>query len=269
MKSTSSILTIVLLGSCAWWFTSCASEQVNGPLPPVTSLKSDPALASDTNELVPAGATAPIAQPLAPSRAVQTNPAASAYLAVPVVSASAPMAVDVQPVFQWSGEYLLSLSLWLLALLVLAAALRNRARYQRENEMASPETEFAPIGLLENEPSPAAGLTKDAPAPSSPYLLLATNHPRPNLNPQKEIIVTAFFNGQERQMHFSPATTIKKVAAWAVYQFEIPEEKQKDAYLAIHGYSVPLIDTAHLGRFVMRNKTNLELDVKTITRVSV
>ena len=70
-------------------------------------------------------------------------------------------------------------------------------------------------------------------------------------------------------MHFSPNTTIKKVTAWAIYQFEISEEDHKDAYLAIRGYSAPLIGNAHLGRFVMHDTTKLELDVKTLTRVSV
>jgi hypothetical protein len=281
LKNTASILTILFLGSCVLCFTSCASEQVKGPLPPV---KSEPISASDTNELAPSASNVRTAnsypsKSLAPSQAVHTHPAASAY---PAVSASAPMVVDIQTFSNWGGEGLLALLLWLLALLVTAAALRHRFRYHGGKMMAVPQAGFARIGLLTDDAPPAgtvsakktpsaSALSPDESAPSSPYYL-EVNRNRPtahDVHAQKEIIVTAFFNGREHRMHFSRATTIKKVTAWAIYQFEISEEDHKDAYLAIHGYSAPLIGTAHLGRYVMHDKTKLELDVKTITRVTV
>jgi hypothetical protein len=275
VKNKIPLLTMILLGAMALGFTSCAGEQVKEPLPPVTSLNSEPAFPSDTNELGEVNArNAPLvsANPL-PSQA-QPRSAASAYLAIPVVSAAAPMAVDVHSGFNWSAEDLLSLIFLLLALLVLAAALRDQSRTRHSHRMVLPEGGFTPIGFLAREPAlPAETITaKDTPAPFSPYRPPDAKRPLSKvhfIHPQKEIIVTAFFNGREHQMHFSPNTTIKKVTAWAIYQFEISEEDHKDAYLAIHGYSAPLINTAHLGRYVMHGKTKLELDVKTITRVSV
>ena len=285
MKNTAPLLIILLLGSCALYFSSCASEQVKGPLP-VTSPNSEPTSASDTTEVVYSGVKAQTAnsysaKPLAPSQAVHIHPAASAY---PAVSASAPMAVDIQTFSNWGGEGLLSLLLWLLALLITAAALRHRFRYHGGKMMAAQPAGFARIGLLTDDAPPAktvsAKKTPSAPvpspnesAPSSPYYLLNDEkHPLPAghyVYPEKDIIVTAFYNGREHQMHFSRATTIKKVTAWAIYQFEISEADHKDAYLAIHGYAAPLTATAHLGRYVMHDKTKLELDVKTIVRVTL
>jgi hypothetical protein len=107
--------------------------------------------------------------------------------------------------------------------------------------------------------------------PLNPNLLLDAKHPRHivhHVHTQMEIAVTVFHNGKEHKMHFSPSATIKKVTAWATYQFEIFDQNAAEVYLAIHGYSAPLTGTAHIGRFVKHDKSNLELDLLTFTKVS-
>jgi hypothetical protein len=114
--------------------------------------------------------------------------------------------------------------------------------------------------FLENESKP---LNQNLPLDATP-----PRHMVHHVHTQMEIAVTAFFNGLEHKMHFSPATTIKKVAAWASYQYGIFDHDATEVYLAIHGYSAPLTGAAHIGRFVEHDKNYLELDVLTFTKVT-
>lgn len=72
-----------------------------------------------------------------------------------------------------------------------------------------------------------------------------------HVHPQKDIHVKVHFNGQEHQMHFSPAATVNKVLAWATHEI----------YMSLHGTTDSLSGTAHIGRFVPHDKHSLELDV--------
>jgi hypothetical protein len=108
--------------------------------------------------------------------------------------------------------------------------------------------------------------------PLNPNHLLDAKHPRHivhHVHTQIEIAVTIFYNGREHKMHFSPATTVKKLSAWAAYQCDIFDRDATEMYLTIHNYSAPLLGAAHIGRFVEHDKKNLELDVLTFTKVTV
>ncbi|GEM_PF-2170411 len=244
MKHTLSLLVItLLLGAGALWFTSCASNEVKGPETPVTALKSEPASATDSNELAPALLTAHLeahqyaAKPLTASHsvitpvsmAVQPIPAVAAVIAVPVVADSI-----------WDNRWLPWLLL-LIALLVLLKAMKNlRDPYRKKAEIA-----------------PAAALARKK--RWNPVMAFSKSN-------EKEIAVTAFFKDKEHKMHFSPATTVKKVTAWAAYQCEIFDQSTTEVYLAIRGYSAPLTGTAHIGRFAEHNKHHLKLDVLTFRK---
>jgi hypothetical protein len=107
--------------------------------------------------------------------------------------------------------------------------------------------------------------------PLNPEHLLDEKHPRHkvhHVHTQKEIGVEVFFNGQEHKMHFSPATTVKKVLAWAAHQFKISEQDATEVYLSIHGSAAPISGTAHIGRFVPHDKHTLLLDMITPVKVN-
>jgi hypothetical protein len=107
--------------------------------------------------------------------------------------------------------------------------------------------------------------------PLNPQHLLDAKHPRHKIHhvhTQKEIGVGVFFNGQEHKMHFSPATTVKKVMGWATHEFKISDQDATEVYLSIHGTSAPLSGTAHIGRYVAHDKHTLELDVITPAKVN-
>jgi hypothetical protein len=120
-------------------------------------------------------------------------------------------------------------------------------------------------------PDKAHIFLEDEKVPLNPEHTVDAKHPRHkvhHVHTQKEIAVEVFFNSQEHKMHFSPATTIKKVMAWAAHEFKISEQDATEVYLAIHGSSAPLSGTAHLGRFVPHDKHKLELDVITPAKVN-
>jgi hypothetical protein len=100
----------------------------------------------------------------------------------------------------------------------------------------------------------------DTAVPLNPKHHLDAKHPVHQIHhvhPQKEIEVKVFFNGQEHKMHFSPATTVNKVLAWATHE----------VYMSLHGTTESLGGTAHIGRFVAHDKHTLEMDVITPAKV--
>jgi hypothetical protein len=104
-------------------------------------------------------------------------------------------------------------------------------------------------------PEKAHLFLEDEAIPLNPEHHLDAKRPHPkkvyHVHTQKEIEVKVFFNGQEHKRHFSPATTVKKVKAWAT----------EEVHLSLHGTSEPLSETAHIGRFVAHDKNKIELDV--------
>ncbi len=146
---------------------------------------------------------------------------------------------------------------------VIEVKVKNGAQLQEIIVAVARVGNFAPekaFLFLENEAKPL-----------NPEQLLDAKHPRHKIHhvhTQKEIQVGVFFNGQEHRMHFSPATTVKKVMGWATHEFKIPAQDATEVYLSIHGSSDPLSGTAHIGRFVAHDKHVLELDVITPAKVN-
>ncbi|HXL73372.1 MAG TPA: hypothetical protein VN963_07080 [bacterium] len=254
MKHATPVLAITLLLG-ALGLTSCAGDKVQSPEPPVTALKAEPTSVPETTQ-VPAVSAAPQADeapvnpspaspkavvPAAVAPAVQTNPVASTVV-VPAPPAVIPVVAkaDQNPWSDNKGWFWLLILL--LLLLLLAAAEWIRSRYRRNKLTAAKKVPLAPPMVPAESP-----LVAGIPA-------------------QKEIMVTAFFNDKEHKMHFSPATTVKKVTAWAAYQCGIFDHQTTEVYVAIHGYSAPLTGTAHIGRFVEQGKHHLELDVMTFKK---
>ncbi len=257
----------LLLGASALWFVSCASEQVNNPLPPVTVLKSEPASATDSNELAPAILTSQqeagrhSSKPLTTSPIVQPIPAAAAVIMV----SPTPLFKTANPL--WDSNWWPWLLLLIALLVLLKATEPLRARYQNKKKITPEEADELALAKK-------TGLTDDGifvqGAGTAPAVVLAKKaHWIPVMalsKAEKEIAVTAFYQGIEHKMHFSPATTVKKVTAWAAYQCGIFDPNSTEVYLAIRGYSAPLTGTAHIGRFMMREKHHLELDVLTFSK---
>jgi hypothetical protein len=131
---------------------------------------------------------------------------------------------------------------------VVEVSVKSGAQYQ--------EIIVAVAQLGKFSPEKAHIFSENEATPLNPEHHLAAKHPRHQIlhvHPQKEIEVKVSFNGQEHKMHFSPATTVNKVLAWATHEI----------YMSIHGDSDPLSGTAHIGRFVAHDKHKLELDVIT------
>jgi hypothetical protein len=101
----------------------------------------------------------------------------------------------------------------------------------------------------------------DEAVPLDPKHHLEANHPVHKIHhvhPQKDLHVKVHFNGQEHQMHFSPAATVNKVLAWATHEI----------FMSLHGSTDSLSGTAHIGRFVPHDKHSLELDVITLPKMN-
>jgi len=116
---------------------------------------------------------------------------------------------------------------------------------------------------------------EDGEAPLNPNHLLDAKHPDHkvlHVHTQMEIGVAVTFNGLEHKTNFSPATTVKKVMAWAAVEFGINDQDASTAVLSIRGSSESLEDTAHIGRFVPHDKNKIDLNVLTprqvLTKVS-
>jgi hypothetical protein len=260
LKHISSILAVtLLLGAGAFGFTSCASNEIKNPETPVTALKSEPASA-DSNELAPSVSIAPqkvqnySAKPLPASHAASPVQPLSAAAAVVMVS---PAPAKTGNSF-WNSNWWPWLLLLIALLLVLKATqtlwARNRKK-ERDAELAlARETGLTDEGILVQGGGKVPMVLAAKKARWTPVMDLSKSS-------VKEIAVTAFHNGKEHKMHFSPATTVKKVTAWAAYQCEIFDLNRTEVYLAIRGYSAPLSGTAHIGRFVMHDQHHLELDV--------
>jgi len=301
-KHTTPVVAItLLLGACAFWLTSCAGNEVKDPQPPVTVLKTEPTPVPETNQAIPAFSTAlqvnkNSGKPLSASKTIFiASPAAF----IPIV----PIDVKVNQNSWLDSKGLFWLLILLIMLVLLASAEQLRSNYRRKKLMtakkaALPNDEIlvqgpgmaelvkvpvkrgspfheiiASVASLGHFPAKKSFIfLEDEAVPLNPNHLLEAKNPLHKIyhvHPQKEIGVKAFFNGQEHQMHFSPATSIKKITAWASYQCELSNQNTSDVYLAIRGYSAPLIDTAHLGRYVEHDKNKLELDVMTLPRVNV
>ena len=263
MKHISSIIAItLLLGAGALGFTSCASNEVKNPETPATSLKSEPDSAADSNELAPSVSIVP-----QQARSYSNKPLPASHAASPVQPLAAAV-VMVSPAPAKTGYSFWDSNWWpwlllLAALLILVKATEPLWARNRKKEMAAElalarETGLTDEGILVQ----GAGI--------APVVLAKKNRWVPVMafskNTFKEIAVTAFYNGKEHKMHFSPTTTVKKVTAWAAYQCEIFDLNRTEVYLAIRGYSAPLTATAHIGRFVIHDKHHLELDVMTFAK---
>jgi hypothetical protein len=264
LKHISSILAItLLLGAGALGFTSCASNEIKNPETPVAALKSEPDSAADSNELAPSVSIAP-----QKAQKYSAKPLTNSYTASPVQPLSAAPVVMVSAPAKtgntfWDSGWWPWLLLLIALLLVLKATQTLWAR-NRKKEMAAElalaqETGLTDEGILVQGGGKAPMVLAAKKARWAPVLNLSKSA-------VKEIAVTAFFNGKEHKMHFSPATTVKKVTAWAAYQCEIFDLNSTEVYLAIRGYSAPLIGTAHIGRFVLHGKHHLELDVVTFAK---
>ncbi len=111
---------------------------------------------------------------------------------------------------------------------------------------------------------------ENAQFPLDPTHRMEAQHPRHlvhHVHTQKEIEVKAQFNGLERQKNFSPATTVRKILAWAVHDFMIPDQDGTEVYLSVAGSTVPMSDTTHLGRYVPHDQNKLVINVMTPARV--
>ena len=127
------------------------------------------------------------------------------------------------------------------------------------------------VARMGNFPAANAHLfLEDEQTPLNPNHRVDAKHPLHKIHhvhTQKEIGVEVHFNGQEHQTNFSPATTVRKVLAWAAHEFKIPDQDGKEVFLSMPDSSQPLQDTAHIGRFVPHDQNKLVLKVMNPTRV--
>src|SRR5665213_587896 len=110
------------------------------------------------------------------------------------------------------------------------------------------------VARMGNFPAANAHLfLEDEETPLNPNHRVNAKHPLHKIHhvhTQKEIGVEVHFHGQEHQTNFSPATTVRKVLAWAAHEFKIPDQDGKEVFLSMPDSSQPLADGAHIGRFV-------------------
>jgi hypothetical protein len=300
MKHHSFSAFAIALVLCVGGLTACASNQAKNPLPPVTSLNSEPTPFLETNQPAPAAPLAAHSPHVNTSAPEPAPPAANTYSAV-IAPASAAIVMSPAPVNPQQNRGLSETNwFWiilLLALLVLMAALQEiQARKKKReadqigvllshkeppvNETTARNTASGELVPDDKKISPFHKVIRSASrirhfSPKNALLFLKTkknslveNH---FINPslaQKEVRVTAFYNDQIHKMHFSRGTTIKKVTGWAAYQFEIAQEDVPEMYLTIHGYFSPLDINAHLGRFIPHHENNLELDVRILAKTT-
>ncbi len=127
------------------------------------------------------------------------------------------------------------------------------------------------VARIGNFPAAKAHLfLEDAETPLNPSHRVDAKHPIHKIHhvhTQKEIGVEVHFNGLEHQTNFSPATTVRKVLAWAAHEFKIPDQDGREVFLSMPDSSEPLQDTAHIGRFVPHDQNKLVLNVMNPTRV--
>jgi hypothetical protein len=127
------------------------------------------------------------------------------------------------------------------------------------------------VAKMGNFPAKKAHLfLEDGLVPLDPKLRVEETHPRHlvhHVHTQKEIAVTVHHNGLQHQTRFSPATTVRKVLAWASREFKISDHDGVEVFMAIPGSSVPLPDSVHIGRYVPHDQNKLALNVMTPARV--
>jgi hypothetical protein len=127
------------------------------------------------------------------------------------------------------------------------------------------------VARMGNFPAAKAHLfLEDEEVPLNPSHRVDAKHPIHRIHhvhTQKEIGVAVHFHGQEHQTNFSPATTVRKVLAWAAHEFKIPDQDGKEVFLSMPDSTEPLQDTAHIGRFVPHDQNKLVLNVMNPTRV--
>jgi hypothetical protein len=127
------------------------------------------------------------------------------------------------------------------------------------------------VARMGNFPAKKAYLfLEDSQVPLNPKRRLDSKHPRHlvhHVHTQKEIMVMVQFNGRESIKRFSPATTVRKVLAWASHEFKMPDHDGTEVFLTVPGSIVPLPDAVHIGRYVPHDQNKLALNVMTPARV--
>jgi hypothetical protein len=127
------------------------------------------------------------------------------------------------------------------------------------------------VARIGNFPAKEAHLfLEDEQVPLDPKRRVESDHPRHlihHVHTQNEITVAARFGGQELKKVFSPAITVRKVLAWAIREFKIPDQDGREVYLTITGSTVPMSDTGHIGRYVAHDQNQLTLNVMSPARV--
>jgi hypothetical protein len=293
MKIARPSFALTLLLTCLLGFTSCASNKAIEPAPAATELHSEPMNTppSQTVATNPSQADQSFGKTLALTQ--NQNPSFSTPRGL--TASTTPFQAFLLNENTWSWLLLL------LALLFIWAAIRQLRARRSKKFLAKKEMDWdhhevlvqtagipEDIKLVVKPNTPFKEIiasaahqgrfaekgsfifTENEKTPLDPEHLFDPSHPRHrvlHVHPQKEIIVSAYFNEQVQKMHFSPATTVKKVTAWADYRYKELHPDSSGVYLAIHGYFAPLIPTAHIGRYVPHSQKHLEVDVMTYAKV--
>ena len=79
----------------------------------------------------------------------------------------------------------------------------------------------------------------------------------------RQVKVTVFYKGSDKEHTFRPATRVQQVLDWAVgpHGFKIDPSIAPEMELALHGHTAALPKTAHIGRFVHHPDHSLALDL--------
>jgi hypothetical protein len=79
----------------------------------------------------------------------------------------------------------------------------------------------------------------------------------------RQIAVTIFYNGSEKEKRFSPSARVQRVLDWAVSKegFNIDPVIAPEMELAIHDQTTALPKSAHIGRYVHHPHHCLALDL--------
>jgi hypothetical protein len=79
----------------------------------------------------------------------------------------------------------------------------------------------------------------------------------------RQVEVSVFYNGQQKEKRFPPSARVQRVLDWAVGRegFNIDRAIAPEMELALHGSTTALPRDAHIGRFIRHPHHKLALDL--------